>query len=112
MGGLIETPYLKQPWEQRTLRFDWTKDCQPLIDNGYAFSTLAVVVYDSSGIDRSSTMIQGTPYQAGNYVYATIKAGTDNEDYYGRIRVTLTKTASEDEKIEADLLIQVREKGK
>jgi len=112
MGGLIETPYLKQPWEQRTLRFDWTKDCQPLIDNGYAFSTLEVKVYDSGGVDQSSTMIQGTPYRAGNYVYATIKAGTDGSDYYGRLRVTLTKTDSEDEKIEADLLIQVREKGK
>ncbi len=111
MGGLIETPYLKQPWEQRTLRFNWAEDCQPLIDNDYAFSTLEFKVYNSSSVDVSSTMIQGTPFRVGNYVYATIKAGTDGADYYGRGRMTLTKTGSENEKIEFDILIQVREKG-
>jgi len=83
-----------------------------LIDNGYAFSTTVVAVFDSSGVDVSSTLIQGTPARTGNYVYVTVKAGTDGQDYYGRIRVTLTKALSEDEKIEADFLIQVREKGK
>lgn len=111
MGGLIEVPYVKQPWEQRTIRFNWTDDCQPLIDNGFAFSTLEVKVYDTSSVDQSASMIQGTPYRTGNYIYATIKGGADGSNYYCRIRVTLTKTDSEDEKIEADLLIQVDAKG-
>ena len=112
MGGLIEVPFVKQPWEQRTIRFNWTDDCQPLIDNGYAFSTLDVKIYDVNSVDVSSSMIQGTPSRTGNFVYATIKGGSDGSDYYCRVRVTLTKDGSESEQIEADLLIQVIEKGK
>jgi len=112
MGGLVETPYTKQPWDQRTLRFDFEDDCQPLLDDGYAYSTLAVAIFDSAGADQSSSMIQGTPSRTNNHVFVTVKAGTDGSDYYGRIRLTLTKTAYDSQQIEADFLIQVREKGK
>ncbi len=112
MGGLIEVPFVKQPWEQRRIRFNWAEDCQPLIDNGYAFSTVEALVYDEDGNDVSATLLNGTASRTGNFVFATIMGGTSGINYYCRVRVTLSKSGYTDEQIEADLLIQVVQKGK
>lgn len=108
----IHPDYEKQPWEQRTLEVDFTKQAEELITDGWAWGTVTVVIYDSSGTSVDATMQQGSCSRTGNYIYFTVKAGTAGEDYWARIRGTLTREDYEDQQIEGDLLIKVREAGK
>ena len=108
--ALVETPYEKQPWEQRTLQFELSPGILALIDNGYT-AVLEFKVFDSAGVDKTVSMVVGTPSITGDSIFATVTGGTDLLDYYGRIRLTLSKVDLQDEKAEWDFLIQVRQEG-
>jgi hypothetical protein len=113
--SLIETPFEKQPGEKRRASFNWasSETVQQLLSEGYAFYSYELKVFDSNGNDISSIVLDSTmPYRrTGDYIYAYLIGGTDGQDYYLRLRVTLTMTGYPDEVIEGDLLIQIREKG-
>ena len=109
--SLIEKVYEKQGWEQEPLKFNWKIRAASQVNDGYAVSAFEFKVFDSLGVDVSLDMISGAPWISGDYLIAFVKGGINGSDYYGRIRITLTKAAFEDYKIEADLLIQVRQEG-
>jgi len=104
--------YQKQPWEQETVRLDWSNRISSVPLSGYAISAVAVVVYDTDGNDVSSSMLEGDPSYSGNYAYATFKGGTDGQKYYARFRITLTKDAADTQYQEEDLIIVVKQEGK
>jgi len=105
------SPYEKQPAEQETIEIDWTDRAGNLVVVGYVLGTVEVKIFDSSGVDVTSTMTQGSPSITGFKVYVTIKAGTAGNQYKLRCRATLTKAGATDQTQEADLLIKVTEKG-
>jgi hypothetical protein len=109
---VINPPFEKEPWEQRTLEINFAKQAAKLITDGYAWGTFTVKIYDSSDTDMDSTMQSGSASRTGNYLYFTVKGGTAGENYWARIRGTLTKALAQDQQIEGDLLIEVREAGK
>jgi hypothetical protein len=106
-----EVPYTKAPADQKTLRFryDW------LVNNptyaGYALSSYSFSMVDSEGVDRSSTMIEGSPTNDSQFLKVTVKGGTDGLDYFLKGRVIFAKTGLPNYEREWDVLVQVREEG-
>ena len=109
----FDSPYEKQPSEQETIRIDLTQIAGSLPISGYVLSAAVITVWDQTGTEVTSSMIQGTPVVDGpnSCVYPTVKAGSDGQNYFMRIRHTWQKTANPDQTKESDLLIQVRQKG-
>jgi hypothetical protein len=103
----------KQPSEQKTIRAELADVAEKLIVSGYALNAVEVKVYDSTGTDVTTSMVEGTPsLDAVNYyVFVTIKNGTNSTDYYARFKTTWTKGGQPDQTDEKDLLIQVRQMG-
>ena len=109
----FDKAFEKQPSEQLTIRAEFADIYANLVVNGYTLSAVEVKVFDTTGTDVSSSMVQGTPsIDAVNYyVFVIFKAGEDGKDYYARFRTTWTKAGQPDQIIEDDLLIQVRQVG-
>jgi len=109
----FDKSFEKQPSEQLTIRAEFADVASKLIVSGYAFSAAEVKVFDSTGTDVTTSMVEGTPsLDAVNYyVFVTIKNGTNGTDYYARFKTTWTKGGQPDQIIEKDLLIQVRQMG-
>lgn len=99
MRGTSE--WTKSPWETITISFDASNT----VASDDSIASVAVTVEDSDGTDVSSTMVEGTPSFSGTTISATIKAGTDGEDYVAFVRITTTAG----EQIEDSLYIFVRE---
>jgi len=103
--------YRKQPSEQETLKIAWTRNISSLVVSGYVIYSIDVKIFDSSGTDKSDTMIYGTPSFSGEYVYVTVKGGEDGKDYWVRFKVTLTKSGEPNQIQEEDLRVEVRQWG-
>lgn len=109
---MLNKSYKKQPWEQETIRVDWSQRIASLPLSGYVISAVTCAIFDSSSIDVSSAMLEGSPTYSGNYIYATFKGGSTGESYYARFRVTLTKSGADTQYQEEDLQIVVKQEGK
>jgi hypothetical protein len=105
--------YEKQPSEQKTIRADFSQVCSALVVAGYTLSSAEVKVFDVTGTDVTATMIQGVPTvdAVNNWVFVTLKNGTDATNYTARFKTTWTKAGQPDQVDEKDLLIQVRQRG-
>ncbi len=109
----FDKAFVKQPSEQLMIRLELANLFASLVKSGYALSAAVLAVFDTSGTDVTATMVSGSPSVDANnkYVFVTIIAGTDNSDYFGRLRTTWTLGGQTDQKPESDFLIQVRQKG-
>jgi hypothetical protein len=103
----------KQPSEQLTVKANFSDVATGLVVSGYALNECNVTVFDQSGANQNNNMIQGSPTLDGNNncVFVCFKAGNDGENYFAQFKLTWTKSTQPDQKIERDLLIQVRQKG-
>lgn len=103
----------KQPSEQVTVKANFTDISTNLVVSGYNMNNCEVSVFDHTGANQSNNMVQGTPtLDANNYaVFACFKGGSDGQNYYARFNTTWVKGGQPDQKIERDLLIEVKEKG-
>jgi hypothetical protein len=102
--------YQKQPWEQETLKIDWSSRIASIPISGFAITSVAVSVFDEDGTDMTDTMVQGdTTYDGENNIYPTFSGGEDGKKYDARIRVILSKAGETDQKQEEDLRIKVKE---
>ena len=108
---MINGSYKKQPSEIETIEIDWNARIEALGVSGYAISAVEVKIYDSTGTDKSSTMLEGAGTYSTVFVYFTVKAGTAGDDYTAKIRVTLTKSTYVTLAQEEDLAISVRQRG-
>jgi hypothetical protein len=108
---MINAAYVKQPSEIETLKVDWSDRVNNLGISGYAISAVEVKVFDTAGIDVTTSMLEGSPTYSGTDIIFTLKNGTTGTDYYARIKVTLTKATYITLLQEEDLLINVRQKG-
>jgi len=97
-------PFLweKQSWESIILPFD----ASDFVDDDDTIAGVDATMYDSKSTDVSAAMIEGVPSFVGTTVYTQVKAGTDNETYSLRLRITTTAG----EKFEDDLQVEVAEK--
>ena len=103
----------KQPSEQKTVRLELAGVASKFVISGYVLYSAEVKVFTDAGIDVTSTMIEGseTIDVANNYVYTTVKGGTDGSYYYLRLKTTWTKGGVVNQVDEKDLLIKVKQKG-
>lgn len=103
----------KQPSEQLTYRFELANIFESLVISGYGLSAAEVKIFDSTGMDVTASMVLGVPSidDVNKYIFVTIIAGTDGNDYFGRIKTTWTKASAPDQKPECDFLIRIRQKG-
>lgn len=95
--------FTKQPWEKRKLEIDVS---DALADGDSVASVVAVRVYEGT-LDRSASMVFGTPGLTGNKVYATVQGGRNSTTYWVRVQVHTTNG----DLIEDDLKMMIREKG-
>ncbi len=101
---MVPSTWIKQTWEVRKLEFDPTD----ALATGDSLSSVDTVkVYDSTGADKSTDMIEGSPQISGGKLYIVIKAGNAGEYYWLRIRVNTTNG----DKIEDDLKVKVKQVG-
>lgn len=109
----FEKTFLKQPSEQKTLRIELSEIAENLVITGYTLTTAEAKIFDSTGTDKTTDMVESTITidAINNYVYITVKDGVDGSDYTMRLKTTWKKTAQPDQIDEKDLLIQVRQKG-
>jgi hypothetical protein len=109
----FDKAFEKQPSEQKTIRAEFADVALNLIVSGYVLNAVEVKVFDTSGTDVTTTMIEGTPTidALNNYIFVVIKNGTDGKDYYVRFKTTWTKTSQPNQIDEKDLLIHVRQIG-
>lgn len=109
----FDKSFEKQPSEQLTIRAEFAQLYSSLTISGYALSSVDLKIFDSTGADKTTDMLLGTPTidETNYYIFATLQDGTDGMDYYARFKTTWTKAGQPDQKPESDLLIQVRQKG-
>lgn len=93
----------KQAWESVIYEID----CSDRLPSAVTISAVEGKVFDSSAVDQSATMIEGTPSISGSDVFVQVKAGTDGEDYNLRVRLTL----SNGEYAEDDITISIRDRA-
>lgn len=91
--------FKKQPWEERKLEFDVSNSLAP----GDSVRSVDSVNVLLNGAVQAAMCSSGT--LVGSKVYARVKGGTHGVDYYVRVRVNTVNG----DKIEDDLLLQVRE---
>lgn len=108
---MIDNVYCKQPFEVETIKIDWHSRINTIGVSGYAISTVAIEIFDSKGQDKTTNMLEGSVLYSGTDILLTIKDGMDGEDYFARIRVTLTKAGYVTLYQEEDLVINVRQRG-
>lgn len=102
---MIPSKFVKQPWEERNLQFDFT---DALLTDDLINTVTGVYVIDSLGVDKTATMLGSTTLDVGRKkVVANIKGGDDGKYYWVRIRIA---TVSGD-KIEDDLKLLVKQIG-
>ncbi len=114
MGVLGFNNYFeKQPSEIVSIRAEFADLASALAQNGYNMSNCDLAIFDAVGNNTGNTLISAGPTVDANnsYVYATIRAGTDGNDYYARFKTTWSKSGQPDQLIERDLKISVRQKG-
>jgi hypothetical protein len=108
----FDDPYEKQPSEQETIKLDLSAIAASLVVSGYALTSAVVNVFDQTGEDVTGDMVATNSIDGPNsFVYVTVKAGEDGQDYFMRIRHTWQKGGNPDQTKESDLLVQVREIG-
>jgi len=95
--------FIKQPWEQRKLEFDFT---DTLATGDTLASVSGVTVWEGT-TDKSATMVSGAPTLSGNSVFAVIIAGTEGTSYWIRVRAITTNG----DLVEDDLRLLVRNVG-
>ena len=91
--------FRKQPWEERTLKFDVTK---ALADGDVLSSIDSVKCF--LGATEATGMVTTTS-ATGNYVYAHLTGGVDNNDYVLRVRVL----TDDGDKLEDELSVIIRD---
>jgi len=109
----FDRAFEKQPSEQLTIRAEFATILSNLVISGYVLSAVEVKVFDTTGTDVTTSMVEGTPTidAVNNYVFVTLKNGTDGKDYFARFKTTWTKGGQPDQIDEKDLLIQVKQMG-
>lgn len=95
--------FIKQPWEERTLEFDFTD----ALSTGDSLASISGVTVWNGSTETTLTMLEGTPSITGAKVYAKIVGGTAGTDYWVRVRVITTNA----DQIEDDLKVLVRQTG-
>ncbi|OIO42022.1 hypothetical protein AUJ63_04210 [Candidatus Pacearchaeota archaeon CG1_02_35_32] len=90
--------YYKQPWEEETIKIDFSSR----IESGDSISSAIIKMY-SDGIDVTTSMIISTSI-ISPYIYVKIKDGTD-----GMYNLALQITLTSGEKREEDLMVSVKE---
>jgi hypothetical protein len=108
--SLINDVFQFEPWEQQPIRFNWAERAAGQIEDGYAYSSHEVKIFNDAGVEEGG-MLASVPTRSGDWIYVWLTGGTTGEDYWCRCRVILTKAGSPDYKIEGNLLVQVREEG-
>lgn len=97
--------WIKEPGESRMLEFDLVDSLAP---GDSIESVTSVKVYDDTGVDKSATMVSGSPTFSGTKVYARVLGGTHDEVCWAEVKAHTTLG----DDIEDDLEIRVIDKRK
>lgn len=95
--------WTKQPFEERTLEFDVAN----ALATGDSLASISGITIWEGTMEKTLTMLSGTPSIVDDKAYAKIIGGEDGHNYWIRIRLITTNG----DKIEDDLKMLVRNIG-
>ncbi|MBN1254010.1 MAG: hypothetical protein JXA50_01885 [Deltaproteobacteria bacterium] len=93
--------YTKQPWEEETIKIDFTER----LAAGDSLSSALVTIWE--GTTEKTTEMIGSSSVENPYVIVKLKAGEDGINYSLRVRATTSNGG----KYEEDLVVRIRQIG-